>query len=175
MINDESYFHLVNRRLAAVKFQLSIANNKEIADTVAKEHACIDSALLQLYFALINYLNELLEHYQRPVICSDNLDLEEILVDTKNQFHQIYEADEIKRCLNAKGSALALLIKLPASLMIKTTIASTKRKDVAVGKNVIAVSSEVPEKNLFSVSVVQEISDHLQKIIDRQRANQSEY
>ena len=179
MVNDASYFHLVNRRLAAVQFQLLTASNKEITDTAAKQHACMDSALLQLYFASINYLNELLDHYQRPLLCSGTINLEEILIDAKNQFHHMYEVDEIKRWFNTKDSSLALLAKLPTLLMIRTTVEPMKRhgvvKEVAAEVNIIAVASAASEETLFSASVIRGILNHLQQLIDRQRANQSEY
>jgi hypothetical protein len=184
MIVDESYFHLVNRRLTAARFQLSLAQDENTSITAAQKQSCIESALLQIYFALVNYLNELLSQHNQPCIENSVLDLGELLGDEHFRSYAIHDLDEIRILLDSKSSMLYYLTQLPSQLIAlnnkdEAKLAHTKHAQVDKHQtdsvNLIAVSVEDEEMPLLSLSMAEKILQELQVLIDRQRESQIEY
>ncbi len=171
-LHDESYFQQVNRRLAAAGFLLSAYDN--FSSTAIEKQACLDSALLQIYCAVFNYCNELLENYRKPALYDNNFNLHQIFSEDLKTFENVYEFAEIKDWATTEGSYLHALCQLPSALL---SISQNKPEaETAVKQqNIITVVSDKQEISLDTPKKVTNLLEQLQSLIDRQRACQVEY
>ena len=188
MTENESYFQLVNRRLMSAHFHLAILE-RSISDTdtlyermytQAESRACLEAALLQIYLATFNYINEWLSYYQQPIVTPDNFSIQASLKDRLQVGHCYPELEQLLACFESSNNWLALIDKLPASLcdpssFIKQAQCSTQKNQK---QSLIAVSGSIEESelpDLYSLSTVKYLLSQLQHLIDEQRANQAEY
>ncbi len=169
---DESYFRQVNRRLAAARFLLSGCD--DISLTEIERQAYLESALLQIYCAVFNYCNELLENYRKPVLDKNSFNLHQLFSEELAFFDNVYEFSEIKAWAKARGSYLNALCQLSNNLL--SINLPTQASEVAVKQqNIIAVVSDNIEANLDTPKKVTELLDQFNSLIDRQRECQIEY
>lgn len=188
MVGDNGHSRLVNRRLAAAHFYLSLEKNADIVKTESQKQSCVDTALMQIYFAMLSYLNELLDyHKQMGSVSSYNLG--EVLQDKGGLFNTVYEFDELKQWMKKERSELALLTQLPIDLLDisehnppeEVESSHQNRKFTShgtghgVGLQLIAVTDKTEKPSLFSNKCVKQLLSKLQQLIERQREHQIEY
>jgi hypothetical protein len=197
---NNSHIALVNHRLNAARFFLSLKNNNENSLTPSQKKASLENALLQLYFALYHYLNELLSYYHKSNITSASLSLEHLLIDKEQLFLSVSEFNELQQWYYQRGSLLKILTQLPTSLIldnISETEAASKKNNQLIAVSLVAEDdgkeddgreegvSEVGvsgkrdgddklQKAEFTFTTTLALLNQLQQLIDRQRENQTE-
>lgn len=180
MVATETYFQRVNRRLASARFYLRLASDQQATALVSdlQVKACIEAALLQLYYVSLNYLNELLECYRLPLLPANANDLAQLVGQQSHLFNDVHEFSELRRLLLAEGMQLASLCDLPAVLL---TIDDEKPEQIEDKTNDASVVTSIPlravtlEEDLLTLSMANQLLEELQSLIERQRQNQVEF
>jgi len=164
----------VDRRLNIARQQISFAENDENTAQIYQEGA-LDNALLQTYFAIFHYMNELLESYHQPVVSLHNLSLGD---DFFSQYSQIPELMELKQLLNNSNSWFAVLMSCPEAVLaqaekqIAATEVSTANAEL---ENATIQLINLTEETLFSPSKIRQLIDQCYEFIQRQRESLIEY
>ncbi|MFT6386950.1 MAG: hypothetical protein ACJAUP_000319 [Cellvibrionaceae bacterium] len=190
-MKDETYAQQVNRRLTAARLLLMLDENSGLNSTPVGRNAVLESALLQLYFALNSYLNELLLFYRIPHIENPNFNLDTFLSDTENSFEGINDFSMLKNWGRNNGDIFSKLSSLPIKLaelssknVEEPSSAQVKSKSISSNPNFIVVSDGAAssvgnnhngEFNLDNKSDVKKLVDEFQLFVGSQREGQAEY
>jgi hypothetical protein len=172
----------VNHCLNAASFFLSLEENSEYSLTPSQKKACLESALLQIYFAVIHYLNELLAYYQKPSSIDSEMNIESLMNEGHSLFQGVNEFSELRDWAVEKDSLFKNLCQLPAGLLSNSATdlvlqgnSIKNSNELKTGAKLIAFTQSDNHSYLFSIKTASLLKEQIQSIIERQRLNQSEY
>lgn len=141
-MTNYSYQQLVNQHLSSARQLLALANDGETH--IARQRACLESALLQTHFALHHYINELLASYHRPDEQAAIWQLYERM--TKNNYG-LAELREWQQLASTEGSFVFVVLYYPTMLAQGTLLFTASNPS-----NLLATSSKSMEaSDLISV------------------------
>lgn len=193
-MRDTTYAQLVNRRLAAAKSLLMIESFSIINDTPVGRSAIAESALIQFYFAVYSYINELLSYHNKPSIEYPRDSLSGVLYSKKLGMEELNEFFLLKSWSESHGDVLYEISQIPVSLTELAPLETTEstaisykgssaqdKEGIDSGVNsrsiqLIAVTGEKKNKiNLDSKEEIISLVDDFKLFISAQRENQAEY
>lgn len=169
----------VDRRLSGARQLLQAASAANV-NPVYKE-ACIDSALLQSYYAVFHYINHLLDTYQRPLNEDAGYSLNRLIAEESRYVSELLEWKE----LSEKSSSYLSIVINHSNTMLRS--AYPKESEVSLvdtevtssgvmeeggakeGLHLIAASSESDAGLPLTVDNVQWVVDQCYQLIQRQR------
>jgi uncharacterized protein (UPF0332 family) len=171
MASKNLHSQYVNKRLSSAR-QLLLSADAHPSNAVYLE-ACIDSALLQTYYAIFHYVNELLESYQRPLIDSSVHGLSSVI---EHESVHIPELREWRALLEKSNSYVYVVMNHPSFMLAiasKADDLSQGSKPASSGENasLIQVTSlEVDDEVLMLTEKnVKWVIDECCQLIQRQR------
>ncbi len=97
-----------SKRLSMARQMLSLRSE------FMHEENCFDAALMQVYFSMHHYINELLEKYQRPLVEETSFALRDVIFDESGF---VSELQECKQLLSNKDSWLSILLSHPQRML----------------------------------------------------------
>ena len=113
-----SHNRYVDRRLSVARQQLSLADSHQQSSHSIECSAAVDSAMLQTYFSVIHYFNELLDAYDEPVLSFDRAGFNGVLDE---QFFErltsIPQFVEWKQLFCNKNSWFSILLTYPQQMV----------------------------------------------------------
>lgn len=181
-MQDSTYAQQLNRRLTAAKLLLALESEKSINSMPVGRQAIVDSALLQFYFAISAYLNEVLLHHRKALIDSGSFNLDAVFCEREAEFEEINEFRLLKDWSRKNNNILQELVALPCNLIQLAPKqagqpAADDGSSVAMVKpaNLIAVSKDVKTMDLNNKNDVRKVIESFQLFVDAQRENQVEY
>ena len=188
------YARQVNRRLSSACFLLHTLEQSDAVKTFIQQQTLVESALLQVYFAICHYLNELLGFYQQPALKPNQQNLHQLLTRPPSALAAIGEYRELKAMLTDAGfsesagaswqsfsNLLTVLIQQDINGVADSRVTgSAPQPEAAVAAgNIIAAareSSEIPAaKSVLSLAAARLILKEFQDLVERQRQGQLEF
>lgn len=187
------YARQVNCRLSSAFFLLHTLEQSDAVKTFIQQQTLVESALLQVYFAIRHYLNELLGFYQQPALKPNQQNLHQLLTRPPSALAAIGEYRELKAMLTDAGfsesagawqsfsNLLTVLIQQDINGVADSRVTgSAPQPEAAVAAgNIIAAareSSEIPAaKSVLSLAAARLILKEFQDLVERQRQGQLEF
>jgi len=110
---------------------------------------CWDAALLQAYFALLHYVNELLVLYNRPTVEveGNSFQLKELIV---SESHSVSELVELKQLFNTPKSWLNIIVFHPRCMINKGSELAAKLAEKSTANS---TAKNVPSNLAKSVGI----------------------
>lgn len=161
---------LVNKRLAMARRLLTAGIS--VNDNALIQEAFIDAVLLQVYFALLHYMNELREHYRQDVLPTNDFSLMEIIMAGKQTISELTECQLL--VANTK-SWLSLVIRYPEAMLQGRVKIKNTQPSVSLLINVVPEDNEAEELLSIDVKTVDWVLRECIEFIQRQREHLMEY
>lgn len=168
MRNPHNYS--VDKRLSAARQLLSAIDNEHELSRVYVE-GCIDASLLQVYFALLHYTNELAESYGRPTLEKECFSLKEIIV---HESDFIAELLECKQLMREESSWISIVINHPSAMLNQEISTNNVANDAKKNELTIISSDEDDEVLPLTVKTATWAIDQCYQLIQRQREHLTE-
>jgi hypothetical protein len=188
---DESYFQQVNRRLAAAQFHLSTLEDTARVLTPLQKQACLEAALMEMYLALLSYINEVLGWYRQVPISFSQFESNIFCQLSRYSNRFSVELDEIRIIAEEENNLIKALMDYPTTLVLlkkntphlhsqeenkKSTDASNfDGSDHFMPTMIRLVADDKKPVDLGNKKTVRQLLNQLQLMINRHRENQAEY
>ncbi len=159
------YKQLVDKRLSSARQLLSTLD--ESSNPIYTQ-GCLDSAMLQAYFALLNYVQELQALYQKPAIHVEHISLSDYVLTCCDGVPELVEC---KQLLASDDSWLSMLCAYPESMLTIDDESLPKQESAASsGVKLIALEESSSDSSVvFNQKIVQWVVDESYQLIQRQR------
>jgi hypothetical protein len=170
-VSRNSHAQYVNKRLSSAR-QLLLSAGTSPGNVVYFE-ACIDSALLQTYFAIFHYVNELLDSYQRPLIKGSD---EALSIVIRREGLHVPELREWSALLEKSNGYAFIVINHPNYMLA----AGSKADSLVQGSTSVSAGDDIPLIHVTSIDADDEtlilteknvkcVIDECHQLIQRQR------
>jgi hypothetical protein len=167
-VAENQHSQYVNKRLSSVKPLLAQTKLEGASSTGFYPSACVDAAVLQLYFAVFHYVNELLVMYQRPAIENNTWQLADVITQHSED---VAELNEWKQLLQLPDSFLSLLCKYPDHMLAAHKEARLTQATTTSGSQAISlIDISVDDSEIYLTEKnVHWVMDECYQLIQRQR------
>jgi|GEM_PF-6005176 len=170
------HYQYVDRRLSIAK-QLLLSLKSDSTDMVSAntlyQEGVIESAILQVYFAVRHYIDELLESYRLSSVEVEPFAINE---DFFRAYNTVTEFIEFKQLLLKQDSWLSIVSCYPSQMISQVGTASVRKSVNQHQYQFIAIDTLYNDKNqLLSMSRALSIIDECCECIHRQREHMVEY